>query len=92
VTELEQQLLSVQVEIGTKDLSRLLLLPPLLPKLDLFLLSLLSYSSRIVTAMATQAFNDDFTHSYQGNCYFVTVDPQFDDQASPSPLPPHLPL
>ncbi|GAA6033311.1 hypothetical protein JCM8097_006686 [Rhodosporidiobolus ruineniae] len=35
--------------------------------------------------MASQAFNDEFTHSHGGSCFFVTVDPAFDDQASFTP-------
>ncbi|BGP45669.1 hypothetical protein JCM10450v2_001499 [Rhodotorula kratochvilovae] len=31
--------------------------------------------------MASTAFNDEFTHSHGGLCFFVDVDPAFDDQA-----------
>ncbi|GAA6052443.1 hypothetical protein JCM3770_001115 [Rhodotorula araucariae] len=32
--------------------------------------------------MATTAFNDEFTHSHGGLCFFVDVDPAFDDQVA----------
>ncbi|BGP29720.1 hypothetical protein JCM10296v2_001459 [Rhodotorula toruloides] len=32
--------------------------------------------------MSTDAFTDDFTHSHGGGCFFVAVDPAFDEQVA----------